>query len=266
VDNITETTSRIDRDSPTVPFTAARAAAAAAPAALCAAAAATASRYATPPPPPRRRPVQAFPPSIFLDKNRRDIGDSQSKWNHIVDGNARRTPPCHPEEEPLRRSSSSRDIASASVRANSEGRPACKHRARATVNGNVGESQPVMRRVSLIAAGDPPAGTTAGHSPRRASQRPVAFHTHQRVIEALWVVNGGHGTSLSQQFRHHRTRGRRREAPNYSLQQSFLLMVSVISTRALGERCTYAHTRIPNARAHTRGGKQRPAGAKTTSK
>jgi hypothetical protein len=25
-------------------------------------------------------PVQAFPPSIFIDKNRRDIGKSQSKW------------------------------------------------------------------------------------------------------------------------------------------------------------------------------------------
>jgi hypothetical protein len=27
-----------------------------------------------------RHPVRAFPSSIFLDKNRRDIGESQSTW------------------------------------------------------------------------------------------------------------------------------------------------------------------------------------------
>jgi hypothetical protein len=39
---------------------------------------------------PTSRPVQAFPSSIFRDKNRRDIGKSQSKWT-ANDGNAWRT-------------------------------------------------------------------------------------------------------------------------------------------------------------------------------
>eukprot|EP01047_Picozoa_sp_COSAG01_P028097 COSAG01_NODE_1876_length_8997_cov_11.629355_7_plen_221_part_00 len=36
-------------------------------------------------------PAPAPAPSIFLDTNRCDIGESQPKWNRIVDGNARPT-------------------------------------------------------------------------------------------------------------------------------------------------------------------------------
>jgi hypothetical protein len=36
-------------------------------------------------------PARPFPPSIFLDKNRRDIGKSQSIWNRFQDGNGRLT-------------------------------------------------------------------------------------------------------------------------------------------------------------------------------
>jgi hypothetical protein len=50
----------------------------------------------------RRRlpPAQAFPPSVFLDKNRRDIGKTQSTWSRIVDRNAWRTPPRRARAQP----------------------------------------------------------------------------------------------------------------------------------------------------------------------
>jgi hypothetical protein len=40
---------------------------------------------------PAAAPARPFPSSIFLDKNRRDIGKSQSTWNRFQDGNARLT-------------------------------------------------------------------------------------------------------------------------------------------------------------------------------